>query len=53
MALTMMAVTVPTALVWVVAGDVLNRLIERPTMRRAVSLGLALLIVATIVLVWI
>jgi threonine/homoserine/homoserine lactone efflux protein len=52
-ALTMMAVTVPTALVWVVAGDVLNRLIERPATRRAVSLGLALLIVATILLVWV
>ena len=52
-ALTMMAVTVPTALVWVVAGDVLNRLIERPVTRRAVSLGLAFLIVATIVLVWV
>jgi hypothetical protein len=32
---------------------VLNRLIERPARRRAVSLGLALLIVATIALVWI
>ena len=52
-ALAMMAVTVPTALAWVVAGDVLNRVIERPAVRRAVSLALALLIVATIALVWI
>lgn len=49
----MMAVTVPTALVWVVAGDALNRVIQRPDARRSVTLGLALLIVATIVLVWI
>lgn len=52
-ALAMMAVTVPTALVWVVAGDALNRLIDRPAARRALSLGLALLIVATIALVWV
>jgi len=48
----MMAVTIPTAVLWVVAGDVLNRLIERPTARRALSLGLALLVVATVVFVW-
>jgi threonine/homoserine/homoserine lactone efflux protein len=52
-ALAMMAVTIPTALAWVVAGDVLTRIIERPAARRAVGLTLALLIVATIVLVWI
>ncbi|HEV8401576.1 MAG TPA: LysE family translocator [Candidatus Limnocylindrales bacterium] len=52
-ALVMMAVTVPTALVWVVAGDVLNQLIDRPMARRAISLGLALLIVVTIALVWV
>ena len=49
----MMAVTIPTAVLWVVAGDVLNRLIERPTARRAVSLGLALLVIATVVFVWV
>jgi len=48
----MMAVTIPTAVLWVVAGDVLNRLIERPTARRALSLGLGLLVVATVVFVW-
>jgi threonine/homoserine/homoserine lactone efflux protein len=52
-ALAMMAVTVPTALVWVVGGDVLDRLIDRPATRRAMSLGLGLLIVATIGLVWV
>jgi threonine/homoserine/homoserine lactone efflux protein len=52
-ALTMMAITVPTAALWVVAGDVLNRLIERSAARRALSLGLAGLVVATVVLVWI
>jgi uncharacterized PurR-regulated membrane protein YhhQ (DUF165 family) len=49
----MIAVTIPTALAWVIAGDALNRIIERPAARRAVSLALALLIVATIVLVWV
>jgi threonine/homoserine/homoserine lactone efflux protein len=49
----MMAVTIPTALLWVVAGDLLNRLIERPAARRAVSLGLALLVVATVAFVWV
>jgi threonine/homoserine/homoserine lactone efflux protein len=49
----MMAVTIPTAVLWVVAGDVLNRLIERPVARRAVSLGLAVLIVATVAFVWV
>jgi threonine/homoserine/homoserine lactone efflux protein len=48
----MMAMTIPTALLWVVAGDVINRFIERPAARRAVSLVLALLVVATVVLVW-
>jgi threonine/homoserine/homoserine lactone efflux protein len=52
-AMTMMAITIPTASLWVVAGDLLNRLIERPAARRAHSLGLAGLVVATIVLVWI
>jgi threonine/homoserine/homoserine lactone efflux protein len=52
-ALAMMAVTIPTALAWVIAGDFLNRIIDRPAARRAVSLALALLIVATIVLVWV
>jgi threonine/homoserine/homoserine lactone efflux protein len=52
-ALTMMAITIPSSAIWVVGGDALNRLIERPAARRAVSLGLALLVVATVVLVWV
>src|SRR6266576_3537258 len=39
-ALVMMAVTVPTALVWVLAGDVINQFIDRPMARRAVNLSL-------------
>jgi threonine/homoserine/homoserine lactone efflux protein len=52
-ALAMMAIAIPSSVLWVVGGDALNRLIERPATRRAVSLGLALLVVATVVLVWI
>ncbi len=51
--LVMMAVTIPSSALWVVGGDALDRLIERPATRRAVSLGLALLVVATVVLVWV
>jgi len=52
-ALAMMAVAVPSSAVWAVGGEALNRLIERPQARRAVSLTLAVLVVATVVLVWI
>ena len=51
--LVMMAITVPSSALWVVGGDALDRLIERPATRRAVSLGLALLVVGTVVLVWV
>jgi threonine/homoserine/homoserine lactone efflux protein len=51
--LVMMAITIPSSALWVVGGDALDRLIERPATRRAVSLGLALLVVGTVVLVWI
>jgi threonine/homoserine/homoserine lactone efflux protein len=51
--LVMMAVTIPSSALWVVGGDALDRLIERPATRRAVSLGLALLVVGTVVLVWV
>ena len=51
--LTMMVVIVPTAVLWAVAGGALERLATRPDAQRAVSLGLAALLVATIVLVWI
>jgi len=50
--LVMMAITIPSSALWVVGGDALDRLIERPATRRMVSLGLALLVVATVVLVW-
>ncbi len=52
-AISMMAVTIPTAVLWVVGGDVLTRLVEHPTARRAVSLALAGLVVATVAFVWI
>jgi threonine/homoserine/homoserine lactone efflux protein len=51
--LVMMAITIPSSALWVVGGDVLDRLVKRPATRRAVSLGLALLVVATVVLVWV
>jgi threonine/homoserine/homoserine lactone efflux protein len=51
--LVMMAITIPSSTLWVVGGDALDRLIKRPATRRAVSLGLALLVVATVVLVWV
>jgi threonine/homoserine/homoserine lactone efflux protein len=51
--LVMMAITIPSSALWVVGGDALDRLIERPATRRAVSLGLALLVVGTVVLVWV
>ena len=52
-AVAMMAVAVPSSAVWAVGGEALDRLIQRPRARRAVSLTLALLVVATVVLVWI
>ena len=52
-ALAMMAVAVPSSTVWAVGGEALDRLIARPRARRAVSLTLALLVVATVILVWI
>ena len=52
-ALAMMAIAIPSSVLWVVGGDALNRLIDRPATRRAVSLGLALLVVATVALVWV
>jgi threonine/homoserine/homoserine lactone efflux protein len=52
-AIVMMAVAIPSSAVWAVGGETIDRLIERPTTRRAVSLTLALLVVATVALVWI
>jgi threonine/homoserine/homoserine lactone efflux protein len=52
-AVVMMAVAIPSSAVWAVGGETIDRLIERPATRRAVSLTLALLVVATVALVWI
>ncbi len=52
-ALTMMAVIVPTALAWAVAGGAISRLLTGPRSRRAVSAILAAVVVATVVLVWV
>src|SRR5919198_796904 len=52
-AVTMMVVIVPAAAVWAGGGDVLNRLIEGPRLRRVVGLVLAAIVVATVAAVWI
>lgn len=52
-AVTMMVVIVPTALLWAGAGDVLDRVISTGTARRAVSFALAALLVGSVALVWI
>jgi threonine/homoserine/homoserine lactone efflux protein len=52
-ALTMMVAVIPCAALWAGAGGALSRLMTAPRSRRAVSLGLALLLAATIVFVWI
>jgi threonine/homoserine/homoserine lactone efflux protein len=51
--LTMMVVIVPTALLWAGAGDALGRMTSQPDARRAVSLFLAALLVASVLLVWV
>jgi threonine/homoserine/homoserine lactone efflux protein len=52
-AATMMAIVVPTATLWAAAGGSVNRLLTSDRRRRAVSLALAALVVATVVSVWI
>jgi len=52
-AVVMMAIAIPSSAVWAIGGEAIDRLIERPAIRRAVSLTLALLVVATVVLVWV
>jgi threonine/homoserine/homoserine lactone efflux protein len=52
-AVTMMVVIVPSAALWAGGGDVLNRLIEGERARRAVSLILAAIVVATVGSVWV
>jgi threonine/homoserine/homoserine lactone efflux protein len=51
-AVTMMLVIVPSAALWAVGGDALNRLIAGDRTRRAVSLVLAALVAATVITVW-
>jgi threonine/homoserine/homoserine lactone efflux protein len=50
---TMIVVVLPTAALWAGAGGALNGMTTRPRSRRLVSLGLALLVAATVVEVWI
>jgi threonine/homoserine/homoserine lactone efflux protein len=52
-ALTMTIVVVPTAALWAGAGGALSRWITGDRTRRAVSLGLALLLAATVAYVWV
>jgi len=52
-AVVMMAVIVPCASLWAAFGNALGSLLERERTRRAVSVVLAVLVLATIVLVWI
>jgi threonine/homoserine/homoserine lactone efflux protein len=52
-ALTMMAVIVPSAAVWAAGGGALGQLLSGERSRRAVSLILAALVVATVASVWI
>jgi threonine/homoserine/homoserine lactone efflux protein len=52
-AAVMMAVIVPTALLWAAAGGAMARLLVNERSRRVVSAVLASLVVATVVLVWV
>jgi threonine/homoserine/homoserine lactone efflux protein len=51
-AVTMMLVIVPSAALWAIGGEALNRLISGERTRRAVSLVLATLVAATVITVW-
>jgi len=51
-AATMMAVVVPSSLIWAGAGGVLGRWLEGPRSRRVVSIVLAAMLVATVASVW-
>lgn len=52
-AATMMAVVVPSALLWAAAGGTMARLLVDERSRRIVSAVLAALVLATVVLVWV
>lgn len=51
-ALTMMVVIVPTASLWAAGGGTISRLAASERARRAVSLALAAVVLATVALVW-
>ncbi len=51
-AVTMMLVILPTASIWAAGGDALGRYLTGDRTRRVVSLVLAVMVVATVVLVW-
>jgi len=51
-AMTMMAVVVPSASLWAVAGGVVARILTKSRGRRIISLGLGATLVATVALVW-
>jgi threonine/homoserine/homoserine lactone efflux protein len=53
MALTMMVVVLPSALLWVTGGTVLGRFISGGRNRRVVSVSLAVLLVATVAYIWV
>ena len=52
-AVTMMVVVIPTATLWAGGGGVLSRYLVHPRTHRAVSLGLAALLAATVAYVWV
>jgi threonine/homoserine/homoserine lactone efflux protein len=52
-AFTMMIVIVPTALLWAIGGGIVGRLLVDEQSHRIVSLVLAIVLAATVVLVWI
>jgi threonine/homoserine/homoserine lactone efflux protein len=52
MAVVAMAIIIPSAGLWAVGGDALNRFIRSPRAHRAVNLALAIVLVAMVVLIW-
>ena len=50
---TMTAVLIPSAALWAGGGGALGRLMSGERTRRAVSLTMGLLLVATVVTVWV
>jgi threonine/homoserine/homoserine lactone efflux protein len=52
-AITMMVVVIPTAALWAGGGGVLSRFVSGERAHRFVSLGLAALLAATVIYVWV